>query len=133
MFNWDFFNGFATPAAARKAEAMVKEMLEADRHAVMSIRTDVKTAYLKLQEAQARYQVAVSTVDSAEESLRLVKNHYLGGSVPVTRFLEAELDLNRARIRSAAAYYDQVKGSSEITRAIGLWSSQTIFPEQMTP
>ncbi len=133
MFNWDFFNGFATPAAARKAEAMVKEMLEADRHAVMSIRTDVKTAYLKLQEAKARYQVAVSTLDSAEESLRLVKNHYLGGSVPVTRFLEAELDLNRARIRSAAAYYDQVKGSSEIARAIGLWSSQTIFPGQMTP
>jgi outer membrane protein len=133
MFNWDFFSGFATPAAVQKAEAMVKEMLEADRHAVLSIRTDVKTAYLNLQEAQARYQVAVGTVDSAEESLRLVKNYYLGGSVPVTRFLESELDLNRARIRAAAAYYDQVKASSEIARAIGLWSSQTIFPEQMTP
>lgn len=129
LFNWDFFTGFATPASVRKSEAMVKEMLEADRHAVLSIRMDVKTAYLNLQEAQSRYQVAVSTVDSAGESLRLVKNHYLGGSVPVTRFLEAELDLNRARIRATAAYYDQVKATSEIARAIGLWSSQTIFPE----
>jgi outer membrane protein len=73
--------------------------------------------------------VAVSSVASAEESLRLVKNYYIGGSVPVTRFLEAELDLNRARVRSSAAYYDRIKATSEIARAIGLWSSQTIFPE----
>lgn len=133
MFNWDFFAGFATPAAVRKAEAMLLEMLEADRQTVLSIRMDVKTAYLNLQEAQSRYQVAVSSVASAEESLRLIKNYYIGGSVPVTRFLEAELDLNRARIRASAAYYDRIKATSEIARAIGLWSSQTIFPELMTP
>jgi outer membrane protein len=129
MFNWDFFTGFATPAAVRKAEAMLQEMLAADRHTVLSIRMDVKTAYLNLQEAQSRYQVAVSSVANAEESLRLVKNYYIGGSVPVTRFLEAELDLNRARVRASAAYYDRIKATSEIARAIGLWSSQTIFPE----
>jgi outer membrane protein len=107
----------------------MKEMLEADRNAVLGIRLDVKTAYLNFEEAQSRYQVAVSTVDSAEESLRLIKNHYLGGSVPVTRFLEAELDLNRAQIRAANAYYDRIKAASEIARAIGLWSSQPIVPE----
>jgi outer membrane protein len=133
MFNWEFFSGFSTPAAVQKAEAMLKEMLEVDRQAVLGIRMDVKTAYLNLQEAQARNQVALSAVDNAEESLRLVKNYYLGGSVPVTRFLEAELDLNRARIRAAAAYYDRVKATSEVGRAIGMWSSQTIFSEQMTP
>jgi outer membrane protein len=129
MFNWDFFTGFSTPAAIRNAETMMKEMLEADRNAVLGIRLDVKTAYLNFEEAQSRYQVAVSTVDSAEESLRLIKNHYLGGSVPVTRFLEAELDLNRAQIRAANAYYDRIKAASEIARAIGLWSSQPIVPE----
>lgn len=133
MFHWDFFTGFATPAAVRKAESKVNEILESDRQAVLGIRMDVKSAYLNLQEAQSRYQVAASAVDSAEESFRLVKNYYLGGSVPVTRFLEAELDLNRARIRNSVAYYDQVKATSEIVRAIGLWSSQTIFPEQISP
>jgi outer membrane protein len=129
LFNWDFFTGFSTPAAIRQAEAMVKEMLEADRNSILGIRLEVKTAYLKMEEAQARYQVAVSILDSAEESLRLIKNYYQGGSVPVTRFLEAELDLNHARIRAAAAYYDRVKAKSEIARAIGLWSFQTVFPE----
>jgi outer membrane protein len=129
MFNWDFFTGFSTPATIRKAEAMIREMLEADRHAVLGIRLDVKTAYLNLEEAQSRYLVAASTVDSAEESLRLIKSHYLGGSVPVTRFLEAEMDLNRAQIRAAAAYYDRIKAASEIARAIGLWPSQPIVPE----
>jgi outer membrane protein len=130
MFNWDFFTGFSTPATVRKAEAMIKEMLEADRHTALGIRLDVKTAYLNLEEAQSRYQVAAGTVDSAEESLRLIKSHYLGGSVPVSRFLEAELDLNRAQISSAAAYYDRIKATSEIARAIGLWSSQPIVPEK---
>jgi outer membrane protein len=129
LFNWDFFTGFSTPAAIRQAEAMVKEMLEADRNSILGIRLEVKTAYLKMEEAQARYQVAVSILDRAEESLRLIKNYYQGGSVPVTRFLEAELDLNHARIRAAAAYYDRVKAKSEIARAIGLWSFQTVFPE----
>jgi outer membrane protein len=129
MLNWDFFTGFSTPANIRNAEAMIKEMLEADRNAVLGIKLDVKTAYLNFEEAQSRYQVAISTVDSAEESLRLIKNHYLGGSVPVTRFLEAELDLNRAQIRVANAYYDRIKAASEIARAIGLWSSQSIVPE----
>ena len=133
MFNWDFFTGFSTSATVRKAEAMLKEMLEADRKAILGISLDVKTAYLKLEESQSRYQISVSAVDSAEESFRLVKNYYLGGSVPVTRFLETELDLNRARIRAAAAYYDRVKATSEIARAVGLWSSQTNFSEKMKP
>jgi outer membrane protein len=130
LLNWEFFTGFSTPATVQKAKAMVKEMLEADRNAVLGIRLEVKTAYLKLEEARSRYQVAVNTLNSAEESLRLVENYYQGGSVPVTRFLEAELDLNHARIRTAAAYYDQIKAKSEIARALGLWSFQIILPNQ---
>ena len=131
--NWDIFTGFSTSANVRKAEAMFKEMLEADRHTILGIGLDVKTAYLKLEEAQSRYQVAISALDSAEESFRLVKNHYLGGSVPVTRYLETELDLTRTRIRATAAFYDRIKATSDVARAIGLWSSQTIFPEKIKP
>jgi outer membrane protein TolC len=129
ILNWDFFSGFATQASVRRAESALKEMLAADQKQLLKIRLDVKTAYLNRQEAESRYHVAINAVDSAAESFRIVKNHYMGGSVPVTRFLEAELDLNKARIHAAVANYDREKASAEIARAIGLWSSQTIFPK----
>jgi outer membrane protein TolC len=127
ILNWDFFTGFATPASIRKAEAALNEMLAADQKTRLKIRLDVKTAYLNRQEAQARYDLTVNAADSAAESFRIVQNHYLGGSVPVTRFLEAELDLNKARIHETVAYYDRKTASAEIARAIGLWSSQPIL------
>ena len=127
MFNWDLFTGFATSSAIRKADAEVKEMMAADQKEIQEIRLDVKTAYLNDQEAQSRYQVAVSAVDSAAESFDIVKKQYEGGSVTITRFLEAELDLRRARINEMSAFYDRKKAKAEIARAIGLWSSQSIF------
>ncbi len=58
----------------------------------------------------------------AEESLSLVKKQYEGGSATITRYLEAELDRNRARTRSAAAYYDRDKAIADIARAVGYWA-----------
>lgn len=130
MFNWDLFTGFATFSAIKKADAGVKEMLAADQKQLQGITLEVKTAYLNYQEARSRYQVAVSAVDSAVESFEMVKKHYEGGAVPITRFLEAELDLRRARVNETAAFYDREKAKAEIARAIGLWSSQSIFPDK---
>jgi outer membrane protein TolC len=64
-------------------------------------------------------------VDKAEESLDLVKKQYEGGSATVTRYLEAELDSNQARIRAIAARYDREKARAEIGRAIGHWQNQS--------
>lgn len=119
VFNWDLFTGFSTPARIRKADAMVKEMLAVDRQAALDVQLDVKNAYLNLEASRARYEVAESSVESAEESYRLVKEYYKGGSVTITRYLEAELDRNLARIRSTAAYYDKIKANAGFARAIG--------------
>ncbi len=122
MFNWDLFSGFSTRARIKKADAIVKEMLAADREAALNIKLDVKNAYLNLEAARARYDVAASSVDSAEESYRLVKEYYQGGAVTITRYLAAELDRNRSRIRATAAFYDKIKANAEFARAIGMLS-----------
>ncbi len=120
LFNWDLFAGFSTRARISQAEAMLKEMLAADRKATLGVKLDVKKSYLDLQAARARYEVAASSVQSAEESFRLVKEYYKGGAVTITRYLAAELDRNRARIQSTAAYYDKIKAHAQLARAIGL-------------
>jgi outer membrane protein TolC len=94
-------------------------MIAADRQATLDIKLDVKNAYLKREASRARYEVAASSVESAEESYRLVTEHYKGGAVTITRYLETELDRNRSRMRAAAAYYDQIKANADLARAIG--------------
>lgn len=126
LFNWDLFSGFSTRAQVKKADAIIKEMLAADREAALNVKLEVQNAYLDLEAARARYDVAVNSVESAEESYRLVKEHYQGGAVTITRYLAAELDRNRSRIHVTAAFYDKIKANAEFARAIGMLADDIV-------
>lgn len=119
ILNWDLFTGFSTNAGVEKARAVLDQMLAADRKTTQSIQLDVKSAYLRLSEAQARRVVAEAGVAQAEESLNLVKKQYEGGSVTITRYLDAELTRNTARVRETSALYDWKKALADIGRALG--------------
>jgi outer membrane protein len=121
IFNWDVFTGFSTKAEEEKAKARLEEMLAADLKTKLSVKLDVKNAYLKLAEAKARLEVAERSVAMAEESFKLVKKQYEGGTATITRYFEAELALNRAKTRTTAAYYDREKSLADIGRAVGYW------------
>jgi outer membrane protein TolC len=122
ILNWDLFTGFATKARADKQKAVLEEMIAADRKTTLSIQLDLKTAYLKLEESEARLAVTKASVAQAAESLRLVKQQYEGGSATITRYLDAELARNRARIRTTAAFYDREKARASVGRALGHWA-----------
>lgn len=121
ILNWDLFTGLSTTARVNKAKSILEEMLAADRKATLSVQLDLKTAYLKFAEAKARLAVTEASAAQAGESLRLVKRQYEGGSATITRYLDAELARNRARIRSAAAFYDREKALAALGRALGYW------------
>ncbi|MCJ7618287.1 MAG: TolC family protein [Desulfobacterales bacterium] len=121
IFNWDMFTGFSTKAEEKKVQTIIEEMLAADLKTKLSVKLDVKNAYLKVAEAKARIEVAEKSVAMAEESFNLVKKQYEGGSATITRYLEAELALNRAKTRTTAAYYDREKAFADIGRAVGYW------------
>lgn len=121
ILNWDLFTGFSTNARVAKAKGVLEEMLAADRKTTQSIQLDIKTVYLRLAEATARLKVAEASVAQAEESLSLVKKQYEGGSATITRYLEAELARDRARIRARSAYYDRMKAVASVGRGTGYW------------
>ncbi|MDM8517207.1 TolC family protein [Desulfobacterales bacterium HSG16] len=120
-FNWELYTGLSTPAMIKKALGQLEESLAADRKTRLSIKLDIKNVYLNLSEAQARFEVAKSSVEMAEESLDLVKKQYEGGSSAITRYLEAELDRNRSRMRYTNAFYDRQKAMADAGRAMGYW------------
>ena len=125
LLDWDLFTGGSTGASVREAEAVLEEMLAADRKATLSVKLDLRSAYLALEEAGARMEVTRASVAQAEESLRLVKKQYEGGSATVTRYLDAELDRSRTEIRAITARYDREKARADVGRALGLWAEDT--------
>jgi len=128
IVNWDVFTGLSTPARVSKARSMLDEMIALDRKTTQAVQLDLKSAYLKLAEAGARLEVTQASVAQAEESLSLVKKEYEGGSATITRYLETELALHRARILAKAAYYDRERALASVGRGIGYWA---IYAEEM--
>lgn len=122
ILNWDLFTGFRRASNVDRARAVMKEMLAADRKATLAVQLQLKGAYMKYTEAKARWRVSRASVAAGEESLRLVEKQYAGGSATVTRYLEAELARNRARLRAATAFYDREKTAAAIGRAMGFWA-----------
>ena len=122
MLHWGLFTGFSTQAQERQAKAQLEEMLMADRKALQAVKFDVTTAYLRLDEARARLEVARKSIESADESFKLVKQQYAGGSATITRYLEAELARSRSRLHVATATIDYFKANADVCRAIGKWS-----------
>lgn len=120
MLRWDLFAGFSRTARVNRADARVREMMAADRQAVQEVKLDVKKAYLTLDEARSRCRVAESRVEAARESYRLVRRQYENGAASITRYLEAELDRNRAMVRAVSARYDRISARAEVSRATGI-------------
>ena len=120
--NWKIFDGFATRSDRAEALSQLQETMAADRKTLLAVKFDVKKAYLNLNEAQERLKVTTATVQTAKETYGLVKRQYDGGSADITRYLEAELAYNRARMRETSAYFDREKSRAQIARAIGFWT-----------
>ena len=111
------FSGFSVEADTRTARARERSAETLRQKTLLQVRLDVKNAYLRYDEAVKRHQVAENAVAMGEESLSLVKQQFEGGSATITRYLEAELDRNSARIREAAAFYDMKKALTAIALA----------------
>jgi outer membrane protein TolC len=123
VLTWALFSGFSTDAQVKEATAELNVALAADRKTLLAVKTDVKTAYLHLNEAGERLVVAEKSVESAHESFELVRQQYQGGSADITRYLDSELARNRSRIHTATAYYDREKSRADVCRAVACWEN----------
>jgi outer membrane protein TolC len=131
LFNWEIFSGFSTRAQENEAQAVFEAMLQQDRKTTLAVELEVKTAYLALDEANARLEVARSRVANADETLVLVRRQYDNGAATITRYLEAELARSQAHMSQAAALYDREKAVADIARSIGHLS--VAYPETAPP
>ncbi len=117
--NWNVFNGFADRAGVKEAEHEAARVRAQARVVESATRLEVRRAWLDVQSAAQRIEVAQATVAMAEESLRIIKNRYEAGLVEVTELLRAETALLEARNRSLEAVRDQRLAAVSLEAARG--------------
>ncbi len=113
------FDALRAPHRMRQAVAGFSAALAALQGAVLKVELDLKNAILDGEEADARHAVAAEAVTLAEESLRLVEAEYREGAATVTRLLDAELALTRARTRLSSASYGRALSRIATAHAAG--------------
>ncbi|PID78477.1 MAG: transporter [Gammaproteobacteria bacterium] len=123
VLGWNLFDGFAREAALDKAFAEVLSAQEEKRKAVLQLKVEVRKAWFNMDLADKKLEVSTIEKKEAEASFNLVKKQFSGGSAGITRYLEAELARNRARISERRAFYEKKRANVEMAKVIGLLSS----------
>ncbi|MDY0131563.1 MAG: TolC family protein [Desulforegulaceae bacterium] len=99
------FSGFSTSSKIKKADALMKKALENERKVLLDIKMQARKAWFDFELAKERQKVAKLQKKDAQASFELVKRQYEGGSVSITRYLEAELARNSASTAERKAFY----------------------------
>jgi outer membrane protein TolC len=123
--SWDFLDGGQRGAGVDEARARLDEARRAEQKARLAVQLDVRTAWLRVTDAEARLQVARKASDTAEETLQLVRAQYEAGAATITRYLEAELMNTEARTRRTGASYDLERAGADLARAVGHYKGAT--------
>jgi outer membrane protein TolC len=87
----------------------------------LNIENQLKSAQLRLQETLNRYQISVTACQAAEEALRLVSLQRQAGTVTVTRYLEAQVALDKALNRQINARFEALRAEGDLKQAMGAW------------
>ncbi len=119
VLSWNLFDGMVTTANVRQASANAGRMRALEEQMRSAVRLQVKQAYYELQTSRERIAATASSVEEAEEGLRIVQKRYEGGMTPFVDVLGAESALIRARTNALQALYDNNVADAELKLAKG--------------
>jgi outer membrane protein len=120
------FDGGLRGANVQRALAALDQVAESDRSTLLRIAREVESAYLHLHEARARLDVVTHALALAGETLRLVTTQYRGGAATITRFLDAEGTLARARAAHVNGMIDVARAEIDAAHALGAFARDAI-------
>ena len=107
--NWHVFDGFATRGrmqATRARRDAAKHALDAAR---ASVSTDVRSAFLELEQAHRTLEAETTSVSNADQSLEIAKANLATGLGTQLDVLQATTDVTRTRtVRLTAIYQHNV-------------------------
>lgn len=125
--SWSLWDGGATQASVKKADAAVKTAQETLLQAREKIELEVRQDYLNVLSYKEQIRAAEASAAQAEEAYKIATVRYSSGVGINLDVLDAELALNTARTNYITALYNYNIGLATLEHAMGV--PAVIHPE----
>lgn len=119
VLRMNLFDGGRTRTEIARAVAQFRELQSRERRLMLDIELDVRRAYLQLQDARARLEVAARAIEQGRESLREIEVRYRGQTATITQLIDAQVALSNTRVRRTTAEADVEIARAALQRAMG--------------
>jgi outer membrane protein len=119
VLQWNLFDGLVTTSNVRQAAANAVRVRALEEQMKAAVQLQVKQAFYSLQASRDRIAATASSVQEAEEGLRIVQKRYEVGMTTFVDVLGAESALIRARTNALRALYDNSIAEADLKLAAG--------------
>lgn len=112
-------DGGLRKASVDESQAMLIQLQENEKEAILNVNKDVASAYAQLQSAAKNIVLSQSAVTQAEEDYRVIKMRYEAGKAINVEVLDALASLTRSRTNYSDSLYTYNIAKALLSRAIG--------------
>ncbi|HEY6010342.1 MAG TPA: TolC family protein [Nitrospirota bacterium] len=119
VLQWNLFDGLVTTAKVREASANSGRMKALEDQMKSAVQLQVRQAYDNLSASLDRIAATSSSVQEAEEGLRIVQKRYEVGMTSFVDVLGAESALIRTKSNALQALYDNNVANAELKLTTG--------------
>lgn len=119
VLQWNLFDGLVTTSRVREASANAGRMKAMEDQMRAGVQLQVQQAYYNLASSLDRIAATSSSVQEAEEGLRIVQKRYEVGMTTFVDVLGAENSLIRTKTNALQALYDNNLAHAELKLATG--------------
>ena len=131
--SWAIFDGFATRGRMDATRARRQGALLALKAVRLGIESEVRSAFLDLQQAESVLQAQDKNVRTADEALTFAKSNVAAGLGTQLDVLQAAADVTRTRTTRLSAIFLQNAALARLDRATGRESSATLPARNAPP
>ncbi len=113
------FNGFATPARIEQVQSDLRTLDYQESDLRQTIRNEVEGAHDEVNRALKALEVQEKNLAQAEKGYEIAQVRYESGLSTQLELLDAELQVNMARVNRLRALYDLTIARFSLARAVG--------------
>lgn len=114
---WHIFDGFATKGRLQATRARREAAVQALKSLRLSVASEVRSAFLDIQQADHILQSETKNVQTADESLEIAKANLAAGLGTQLDILQAASDVTRTRTTRLSAIYQHNVALARLARA----------------
>lgn len=123
---WDIFDGFLSPARSSAAAARYSAALERRRNTDRVVQNKVRQAWSKYRTTGQQRELLENAVNIASEVFEARKKLRQAGRESVINVLDAENELNSARLRFTDATFNHILSSYRVLFQTGRLTPETL-------